>query len=111
MTRAGESGSYLGGISTMLMQTDVCPSCGGTHTSRRLPFSHRSDNDCPAVVFGSLPIVTDDGSSEVADYASEASELGVGVYPGGLPVPRPMGRRASAMSVPWPMPGQPEDSL
>jgi hypothetical protein len=89
----------------MLMQTDVCPSCGGTHSAKRLSLSLRGNHDCPAVVFGSLPILTEPDGSEPRDFTvSGASELGSGVYPGGLPMPRPAERRSSAMTVPWPMP-------
>jgi len=89
----------------MLMQTDICPSCGGTHSSKRLGFSLRGNHDCPAVVFGSLPILTEQGAEDASEFgSSEFSELGSGVYPGGLPSPRPIARRSSAMTVPWPMP-------
>jgi hypothetical protein len=105
MTRATEGGTYLGGISTMLIQTDVCPSCGGTHGTKRLGFPLRGNHACPAIVFGSLPILTEQGIDTPAEFdGSELSELGAGVYPGGLPSPRPTERRSSAMSVPWPMP-------
>lgn len=65
MTQPGEiettrSGGRLGGISTMVTQADVCPSCGGQHDGRRRPFWERSgrvEETCPMVVHGPFPVL------------------------------------------------------
>ena len=99
MTQAG-SGAYLGGISTMLAQNDVCASCGQIHEERRFALRLGLTRGCPAVVFGTFPTLT--GALAVEDEAS---------VPSLIEPPRAAGRRGSMLSVPWPMPTQTEDYL
>lgn len=112
MTRANESGAYLGGISTMLIQSDVCPACGKEHTARRAGLLG-GKGECPLVVFGTLPALTsaadfDDGPSLTpTELSLSIREIPI---PVSAPAPAPA-RRSSALSVPWPMPSHLEDYL
>ncbi len=56
MTRARESGAYLGGIGTMLGETRSCNACGGVHESRPYGLRHQ-DGTCPAVVSDDFALV------------------------------------------------------
>src|ERR1700688_2105854 len=99
MTRMG-SGAYLGGISTMLAQNDVCPSCGQVHEESRFSLRLGQARGCPMVVFGYLPTLT--GANRDTEEMSIPSLI--------EPAPS-VGRRGSVLTVPWPMPSQLEDYL
>jgi hypothetical protein len=58
MSRTQESGAYLGGIGTMLGVADVCPSCGQTHSDEQFGITHRGPRECPKVVMGSFPVMS-----------------------------------------------------
>ena len=116
MTRAAESGAYLGGIGTMLTQSEVCPSCGRVHAGRRFGFLGSTKGECPVVVFGSFPVLAE-GSEDFEDpipqpYPERAStRAGLTAEPA-PPLPAPtFVRKASGMNVPWPMPSHLEDYL
>jgi hypothetical protein len=57
MSRATESGAYLGGIGTMLSQVDTCPSCGRTHPEGSRSSNGRTERNCTRVVVGALPYI------------------------------------------------------
>ena len=56
MTRAHESGAYLGGIGTMLSVMEVCALCGRAHRSRQTVLGDSETRGCPSFVAGPLPI-------------------------------------------------------
>ena len=113
MTRGTESGAYLGGISTMLAQSDVCPSCGRIHPGRRFGLLG-SKSECPAVVNGSMPILTGSiGIEELVPsppYGEARPRSDRGRIEPPLPAPL-LPRKSSALTVPWPMPSHLEDYL
>ena|SRR5690348_3999677 len=109
MARSSESGAYLGGISTMLMQSDTCPSCGRVHADARLGSLIPRSRQCPLVVTGSLPTM----STPKGERALTIDFLGE-VEPITPPLPTsavPSGRKPSGLAVPWPMPSHLEDYL
>lgn len=116
MARAAESGAYLGGISMMLAQVDVCPSCGRIHPDSRLASLLPRSKECPLVVFGTMPTMTDGEarprtvgprplSVEIFGDAPAASEAPP------LPHPSTPPRKPSGLTVPWPMPSHLEEYL
>ncbi len=115
MSRTAESGAYLGGISTMLTQSEVCPSCGRVHTGRRFGFLGTTKGECPMVVFGSLPTVAraSEEESDVPTPFPEPARVRVPLEAvSAPPLPTaPVARKASGMNVPWPMPSHLEDYL
>jgi hypothetical protein len=115
MSQPGEigttrSGGRLGGISTMVTEADVCPSCGGQHEGRRRSFwdrSGRSAQACPVVVHGPFPVLmklpepTDISvefpfapepapSSELSDSQDHTAPA--------------LARRLGQLPIPWPAP-------
>ena len=113
MTRAAESGGYVGGISTMLAQSDVCSACGKVHPGRRFGLLG-AKSECPAVVFGSMPVLT--GSIEVDELLPISPYGEARPRPERIrtdpPLPAPLPpRKSSALTVPWPMPSYLEDYL
>lgn len=115
MTRTSGSGAYLGGISTMLMQVDVCPSCGHSHQDSRLGSLLPRTRECPLVVFGSMPTVTEPktGLAKPTSFTVELIGDSEPILP---PLPRPAaassaGRKPTGLTVPWPMPSHLEDYL
>ncbi|HWX23893.1 MAG TPA: hypothetical protein VN083_02575 [Vicinamibacteria bacterium] len=114
MTRQNESGAYQGGIGAMLAQSDVCPHCGRVHQARQISLLAPTSG-CPNVLLGAFPLLTED----IAEPAARALLAPFGqpemepsaVYPGSLPIPARMARRASTLTVPWPMPSETEEFL
>lgn len=99
----GESAAYLGGIGMMVSQSDVCPSCGKTHQSRRFGLRVVRDGGCPVVVMGTFPIVTpNEEATEVIEAAPEAIHL---------EVPRAFARRSSPFASAWLAPPLTEEYL
>lgn len=100
------SGGRLGGISTMVTQADVCPSCGGHHETRRRPFwdrSGRTETECPVVVQGPFPVLM-----KLPETAEAVIEL-----PFEIDSPRAssssrdseptvLARRLGQLPIPWP---------
>jgi hypothetical protein len=101
MTRASESAAYVGGISAMLAQADVCPSCGKPMTEHRVAFPFRGAKACPEVVLGTIPVVTDlSTGAEAAVDALTVNPMFFDPMNGGLPAvewtsPKFAGRRQS----------------
>ena len=115
MSRTTESGAYLGGIGTMLTQSEVCPACGRVHTGRRFGFLGSTKGECPLVIVGSLPTVAHAAAAEPDLPAPfpEPARVRVpieAVSAPPLPTP-PAARKPSGMNVPWPMPSHLEDYL
>lgn len=103
MARATESGAYLGGIGTMLAQTEVCPHCGSVQHRARVGVA--PSGECPHVVFGTFPILT--SASEERTFDEEPAESkapSVAPPPPSLPEPARLARRAGGLSILWPMP-------
>jgi hypothetical protein len=109
-TETTRSGGRLGGISMMVTQADVCPSCGGQHESRRRPFwdrSGRPEQACPVVVHGTFPMLmkVPEPSNIVLDYPFDSEPN----RPGGFsapsdPQPPALARRLGQLPIPWPAP-------
>lgn len=97
----------------MLMQVDICPACGQSHQTGRNGSGHPRSADCPLVVFGSMPTVTEtSGEKEtfrpisVEGFGSSDSLMPP------LPDPSPsVARKPTGLAVPWPMPSLLEDYL
>jgi hypothetical protein len=120
MARTGASGGYLGGIGTMLSQSDVCPSCGQVHPDRQPGFPFGRVRECPNVMAGVIP-----AALQTTDFAVAEEEFSVSLFslesippllpgtakptPTGRPVPPP--RKPSLLTVPWPMPSTSEEFL
>ncbi len=114
MARSAESGAYLGGISTMLAQVDVCPSCGRIHPDSRLGSLLPKSHECPLVVFGSMPTLTDPQSESISLRPISVEVVGGSTEPMMPPLPQPGGhsqRKPTGLSIPWPMPSHLEDYL
>jgi len=58
MSRAQESGAYLGGIGAMLGVSHCCPACGQVHDGQKFGIKHRAPRECPLVIIGSFPLVS-----------------------------------------------------
>ncbi len=109
MTRARESGGYLGGIGTMLGVTHSCDACGGVHESHPYGFHHRGAGTCPLVVADDFAVVSRlDGETE--EPPNRIDELSVALPRSDLPVPFgtvPVSvepeedRNPRALEVPW----------
>ncbi|HZY92463.1 MAG TPA: hypothetical protein VFG07_06805 [Thermoplasmata archaeon] len=113
MARAAESGAYLGGISTMLAQVDVCPSCGRIHPDSRLGSLLPKSKECPLVVFGSMPTMTEP-RKERGGPRPLSVEILAESAPVVPPLPQPSSlsaRKPTGLTVPWPMPSHLEDFL
>jgi len=101
------SGAYLGGIGTMLEVADVCPSCGQVHSDRQYAFFHRGSGQCPSLVRGSFPVVSQPSAPIEAHMVADPArprEPDVPVSMGSLPVPPKEDsgdRRARTLSLPW----------
>lgn len=114
MTRQNESGAYQGGIGAMLAQSDVCPHCGRVHAMAQISLLAPTSG-CPNVLLGAFPLLTEDvsdsGARAIRPNFGHPDVESVGVYPGSLPIPTRIARRASTLTVPWPMPSEPEEFL
>ncbi|HEV2519166.1 MAG TPA: hypothetical protein VGX00_00895 [Thermoplasmata archaeon] len=83
MTQPSESGTPVGGIGTMLMQSDVCPACGKVHGSRMVRYLPTVEQ------FGGAPTLAPTAGAIASARSSSA---------------RVRGRKPSGMPVLWPMP-------
>jgi len=111
MSRTQESGAYLGGIGAMLEVADVCPSCGQTHSDAQFSLAHRGPRECPRVVMGSFPVITQPEPDTVLEAVPRASaarrirefETPAHVTLGSLPIPlrSDLGSRPSSLAIPW----------
>jgi hypothetical protein len=104
------SGGRLGGISTMVTEADVCPSCGGHHEGRRRSFWDRSgkaEQACPVVVHGPFPMLTQmpEPAEIILDFpfASESSPT-EGSQKSPDAEPPVLARRLGQLPIPWPTP-------
>jgi hypothetical protein len=97
----------------MLAQSDVCASCGRIHPGRRFGLLG-SKSECPAVVNGSMPVLTGSVSFEELSAISpygEARPRADRIHPE-PPLPSTLPpRKSSGLTVPWPMPSYLEDYL
>jgi hypothetical protein len=106
---ATRSGGRLGGISMMVTQADVCPSCGGHHEAPRRSFWDRSirlEAGCPVVVPGPFPMLMKlpEGEEVVVEFPFE-SDARRETPPLGSPAEVPgLARRLSQLPIPWPAP-------
>ena len=98
----------------MLAQVDVCPSCGRIHPDSRIgSLLPKSGGECPLVVFGSMPVLTDSEDPHEARRDMSVELLGGGdlVAPP-LPTATALAtRKPSALTIPWPMPSHLEEYL
>jgi hypothetical protein len=111
MSRTQESGAYLGGIGTMLEVADVCLSCGEVHPEQQFGFRHGGAGECPKVIMGRFPVISQPEVPEVLDVPVPFSaarsirdyEAPPAVFLGSLPAPRRPGSdsRHRGMGVPW----------
>jgi hypothetical protein len=109
-TETTRSGGRLGGISTMVTQADVCPSCGGQHEVRRRAFWDRSgrvEQPCPVVVHGTFPVLMKlpEPAEILLDFSSESEPSHARIH---TPPPEPEApaliRRLGQLPIPWPSP-------
>jgi hypothetical protein len=115
MSHSGElgttrSGGRLGGISTMVTQADVCPSCGGQHEGRRRPFwdrSGRAEQACPVVVHGPFPMLMQvpEPAEIIVDFPfdTEPSVPAGSQKEPDVETPA-LARRLGQLPIPWPAP-------
>jgi hypothetical protein len=107
MTRARESGAYLGGIGTMLGETHSCKACGGVHESHPFGFQHGAAGACPALVVKDFAVVSLlDGSVNDPDAAREELQVALPrsdlpVAFGGIAIPTQHPRQQGQLEVPW----------
>ncbi len=97
----------------MLAQVDVCPSCGRIHPDSRLGTLLPKSRECPLVVFGSMPTITE-LQKEPARSRPLSVELLAGAESVMPPLPQPAAyaqRKPSGLTIPWPMPSHLEDYL
>jgi hypothetical protein len=82
MSDEGDAGKPVGGIGTMLMQSDVCPACGKIHDSRLVRY-------LPAVgkFFGAS---TSGSQSLPATHPAARTARGRGRKPSSLPLSWPL---------------------
>ena len=99
----------------MLAQVDVCPSCGRVHPDSRLASLLPRSKECPLVVFGSMPTMTDpENRGRTVGPRPLSVELFAGSPTEAPPLPRPSAapaRKPSGLTVPWPMPSHLEEYL
>jgi hypothetical protein len=107
-----ESAAYLGGIGTMVSQSDVCTTCGEEHRARRFGLRVMRESGCPVVVLGSFPVLADHPLSHDGIPEGVMSPEGRG-FDRNEPIVVPVfsSRRASHLTVPWPAPPLTEDFL
>jgi hypothetical protein len=111
MSRAQESGAYLGGIGTMLEVADVCLSCGEVHSDKQFGFRHGGARECPKVIMGRFPVISRPELPDLNDVPVRVSasrsirdyETPPAVSLGSLPSPRRGGPdpRSRGMGVSW----------
>jgi hypothetical protein len=108
MSRARESGAYLGGIGTMLGDTRACTVCGGIHETNPYGLQHRGAGQCPLVVkddFAALSLA--DGRLQIDEFPESEPSIPLRtplpLSLGGLPLPpRDFDSRAARhVEVPW----------
>jgi hypothetical protein len=114
MSRTQESGAYLGGIGAMLEVPNVCLSCGEVHTERQFGFRHGPARECPKVILGRFPVVSEpapadftevpiriSASQQIRGYETPRSPPPVSM--GSLPSPRRgvPDSRFRGTGVPW----------
>jgi hypothetical protein len=101
------SGGRLGGISTMVTQADMCPSCGGHHDGRRRSFwdrSGRTEQVCPVVVPGPFPMMMKlpEPAEVVIEFPFE-TEPARESSTANAETPS-LARRLGQLPIPWPSP-------
>ncbi len=113
MTRATESGAYLGGIGTMLTQSDVCPACGRVHADARSILRTGARRECPLVVFGTLPTLARLTDLDLPSETPSSAALDLEAETDVPAAPRPQlpPKKGPGLTIPWPMPSHLEDFL
>lgn len=111
MSRSQESGAYLGGIGAMLGAANTCLSCGGVHSNEQFSLRHGAARECPKVIMGRFPVISQPEPAELLDIPVQVSvsrsirdyEMPPAVYLGSLPSGRRGGSepRSRGMGVPW----------
>jgi hypothetical protein len=111
MSRSEESGAYLGGIGMMLEVTKVCLSCGEVHPDTPFGFLHGAARECPKVIMGRFPVISQPDLSEFPEIPVQVSasrrirdyETPPAVSLGSLPTPPRGGAdaRSRGMGVSW----------
>jgi hypothetical protein len=113
MARGTGNQAYLGGISMMLIQSDVCSACGSVHPPRALGLVSASKNACPLAAVGNRPILTspsDFGGSSTPPLPQLPLPPREMIQLPRLPSPI-TARKTSSLNVPWPMPSHVEEYL
>jgi hypothetical protein len=103
------SGGRLGGISTMVTQADICPSCGGQHEIQRRPFwdrSGRSESLCPVVVPGPFPMLMKlpEPTEVIVDFPFDSESARGAAAPSAADAAPYLARRLGQLPIPWPAP-------
>lgn len=109
---AAGSGAHLGGIGTMLAQSEVCVLCGSVHPASKLKFRYlANDLGCPSVSVGSLPLFSPPPKEPTEDGSEESAVEPSPVFLGSVPVPRPSPapRRSGIPALSWPAPTSSEE--
>jgi len=105
---ATRSGGRLGGISTMVTQADICPTCGGQHEGRRRPFwdrTGRTEEVCPVMVSGPFPVMMNlPDPKEVVLELPGPELLGAPGSPTEPAEVKIIPRRLGQLPIPWPAP-------
>lgn len=104
------SGGRLGGISTMVTQADICPSCGGHHEGRRRSFWDRYgpiEQLCPVVVPGPFPMLMKlpEPAEVIVEFPFDTERSREGGTPSSSDAQPPvLARRLGQLPIPWPAP-------
>lgn len=85
MTHEARKSAYLGGIGTMLTQSNICPTCGRIHETGLMKFVGGGLPGRPA--FRTEPEASPAGYAPIGEFAAV-----------------PASRKARSMAAPWPMP-------
>jgi hypothetical protein len=113
MTRADESGAYLGGIGTMLTNNEVCTACGQVHEKRQFTFRHNANHECPDVVMGTFPVLT--RPPKAIEMIVPLRQLGAEeepVYPGHMEMsPKDSSRKLGLLGDSLSLHAEPEELL
>jgi hypothetical protein len=95
----------------MLEVADVCPSCGQTHDGAQFGIVHGGPRECPRVVLGSFPVISQPDLEDIPEPLPRAPaarrirefEEPAHVSLGSLPLPTRAdpGSRPRSFAAPW----------
>jgi hypothetical protein len=57
----------------MLRAADVCLSCGEVHSQKQYALQHGKAHECPKVVMGRFPVISQPELPDLADFPVQAS--------------------------------------